>query len=138
VNLVEISVNANTIHGDIISPEYTIKQIDSESTYNTPHVQTISPQSVVVTLPKDWKSTIGGYKLVGLSINGQNIEGNTIEFYADSDKEITAIYDRFVSVVIIDGDGSGVYSYGDMVSISAPDKPILSYLVKETFDIHFS
>lgn len=134
VNLVNISVVAKTIHGDIISPQYTIKQIDSESTYATPHVQTISPQSIVVTLPKDWKTVSGGYKIVDLSINGKQTQGNTIEFYADIDYTIVAIYDRFVSVVIIDGEGSGVYSYGDKITISAPDKPILSFLVKETFD----
>jgi len=46
VNLVEISVVAKTIHGDIISPQYTIKQIDSESTYYTPHVQWSGPHKV--------------------------------------------------------------------------------------------
>jgi len=134
VNLVEISVVAHTIHGDIITPQYIIKQTDSESTFNTPHVQTIPPQSVVVTLPKDWRTVTGGYKIVELSINDNTIQGNVIEFYADIDYTITAIYDRFVSVVINDGEGSGIYSYGDTIIISAPDKPILSFLVTETFD----
>jgi len=134
VNLVEISVVAKTIHGDIISPQYTIKQIDSESTFNTPHTETIPPQSVVITLTEDWKTVSGGYKIVELSLNGKPIDGNVVEFYADIDYTIAAIYNRFVSIIVIDGEGSGVYSYGDMVTISAPDKPILSFLVKETFD----
>lgn len=76
----------------------------------------------------------GGYKIVELSINDDIIQGNVIEFYTDGDKKITAVYDRFVSVVVHDGKGSGVYSYGDTIVISAPDKPIISYLVKETFN----
>ncbi len=134
VNLVEISVNAYTIHDDILTPPYIIKEVNSESTYNTPHSITIPPQLIVITLPEDWRNVSGGYKIVKLQVNDKIIQGNVIEFYADRDYTITAIYDRFISVVIHNGEGSGVYSYGDTITISAPDKPILSYLVKETFD----
>ncbi len=134
VNLVKISVDAYTIHDNILTPQYTIKQVNSESTFNAPHAITIPPQSIVITLPEDWRSSSGGYKIVELSINDKIIQGNVIEFYADADYTITAIYDRFISVIIHDGKGSGVYSYGDSITISAPDKPIISYLVKETFD----
>ena len=134
VNLVEISVNANTIHGDVISPKYTIKLQDDSSTYNTPHNITIPPQPVVLEMDKDLKTVTSGYKLVELSINGKIVNGNVIEFYADKDHTIFAIYDKFVSISVNNGEGSGIYSYGDMVTISAPDKPILSFLVKETFD----
>jgi len=133
-NLVEISIHANTINGDIISPKYTIQLADSESTHNTPHTITITPQPIVLEIERDLKTVTSGYKLVELSINDKIVQGNVIEFYADNDKTITAIYDKFVSVVVNNGEGSGVYSYGDMVTISAPDKPILSFLVKETFD----
>jgi len=134
VDLSEIKVIATSISGDIITPKFKFSLTDIESTFSTPHTETIKPQSVVITMPKDHKTVTSGYKIIELSINDKIAQGNVIEFYADNDKEIIAIYDRFVSVVIIDGEGSGVYSYGDMITISAPDKPILSFLVKETFD----
>ncbi len=134
VNLVEISVDAYTIHDNILTPQYTIKLSDSESTFNTPHSIIIPPQSIVITLPEDWRSVSGGYKLVEFFINDKPIQGNVIEFYADGDKKITAVYDRFISVMVNNGEGSGVYSYGDSIAISAPDKPIILFLVKETFD----
>jgi len=133
-NLIEISVVANTINGDIISPQYTIKLSNLTSTHNTPHTQTISPQPIILEMVQDLKTVTSGYKLVELSINGKIVDGNVLEFYADTDKEIISIYDKFVNVIVNDGKGSGVYSYGDKITISAPDKPILSFLVKETFD----
>jgi len=83
---------------------------------------------------QDLKTISSGYKIIELSINGKIVDGNVLEFYADTDKEIISIYDKFVNVIVNDGEGSGVYSYGDKITISAPDKPILSFLVKETFD----
>lgn len=84
VNLVEISVSANTIHGDIITPKYTIKQTDSESTNTTPHIETLKPQSVILEFPEDWKTVTSGYKIIDLTINGKRIDGSIVEFYADN------------------------------------------------------
>lgn len=134
VNLVEIKVSATSVSGDIITPKFKLSLTDVESTFSAPYTLTIKPQSAIITMPQDHKTVTSGYKMIELSINGKIINGNTIEFYAGSDKEITAIYDRFVKITVIDGDGSGIYPYGDKVTISAPDKHIVPILVRETFD----
>lgn len=134
VNLVEIDVSAISINGDIITPTFDIQLTDGITTHDTPYKGVIPPQTVIVTIPDEWKSLDGGYKLDEIISNGETVNGKIVKFYADTDYSITILYDKFIKVTVNDGEGSGVYSYGESVKISAPDKPIIPILIKETFD----
>ena len=135
VNLVEISIDTMTMNGDsIIHPNFNMQLTGSISEQKTPYKDTIPPQTIILTFPNTWKSIDGGYKITDLTLDGIPIDSNIVKFYADTDKQITVTYDKFIKVTVIDGNGSGVYSFGDNIVISAPDKPIIPILAKETFD----
>ena len=133
-NIVEISTMAKTPEGHFIFPEYDIVLSDGIENRETPYTHSIKPQQIVVTFPNDWNTASSGYKLVDLKLDDSSVNGNQLDFFADSDRTITAIYDRFVQITVIDGKGSGIYPYGENIKISAPDKQKISFLVMEKFD----
>lgn len=50
------------------------------------------------------------------------------------DTSIDVIYGRNVIVNVVNGEGSGSYPIGSMVTISADDKEIVPFLIVERFD----
>lgn len=133
-DIAELKIITETVDGQKISSPYTVSLAQEIQENDGPHTYLIKPQQTILQFSKEWSSTVGGYRLVDLSFNGKTINGNMIDFYLDADSVVTAVYDRFVKVTVIDGQGSGVYSYGEFVNITAPDKPVIPLLIVETFD----
>ena len=133
-DIAELKIITETVDGQKISPPYTVSLGQDVKENVGPYTYLINPQQTILEFSKEWNSAVGGYRLVDLLFNGKTIDGNVIDFYLDSDSEVTAVYDRFVKVSVIDGTGSGVYSYGEFVDIAATDKPVISLLIVETFD----
>ena len=133
-DITELKIITETVDGRKISPPYTVSLGQDVKENDGPHTYLIKPQQTILQFSKEWNSAVGGYRLVDLLFNGKAIDGNVIDFYLDRDSEITAVYDRFVKVSVIDAQGSGVYSYGEFVDIAAPDKPVIPLLIVETFD----
>lgn len=133
IDLVEIKTSAITTNGKILSPEYKYYLINSEGIDNTPSTHIGKSQQAIFDFPTNISTLTGGYKLVEMKLNGDVTPGNRLDFFANSDSEIIAIYDRVVNIVIHDGQGGGAYSLGDKVSISAPDKQKISFLIVEKF-----
>jgi len=75
-----------------------------------------------------------GYVLAGMDINGEPAAGRVVEIRLDRDMLLDVSYDRVVLVSVIDGAGSGVYGYGEAVTISAPDRERVSFLIRDVFD----
>ena len=133
-NIAELKIITETIDGQKLSSPYTVSFGNDIEVNDSPRTYLINPQHTILEFSQEWSNAVGGYRLVDLLFNGKTINDNMIDFYFDADTEIIAVYDRFVKVTVIDGDGSGVYSYGEKIRISAPDKQKLSYLVMEKFD----
>jgi len=133
-DIAELKIITKNIDGQKISSPYTVSLGQDVNNNDGPFTYLIKPQQTILEFSKEWSSAVGGYRLVELSLDGKIIHGNVIDFYLDNDSEITAVYDRFVKVTVIDGTGSGVYSYGEIVNIAAPDKQIIPFLQIETFD----
>ena len=133
-DIAELKIITKNIDGQKISSPYTVSLGQDVKNNDGPFTYLIPPQQTIVQFSKEWSSAVGGYRLVELSLDGKIINGNVIDFFLDGDSKITAVYDRFVKVSVIDGTGSGVYSYGEMVHIAAPDKQIIPFLQIETFD----
>ncbi len=133
-NIVEISTNAITRDGKTLSPTYDIHLGSDVKSTTAPEKHIVKPQQLILEFPKDYSTVAGGYRLVELKINDNVSEGNIVDFFADGDNLITAIYEKFVQVTIHDGAGSGIYPYGQTIKISASDKQKMSFLVVEKFD----
>ena len=133
-NIVEISVNAETLDGKIISPTYDIHLGNKVESTVAPAKHLIKPQQIILEFPENYSTVAGGYRLIDLKVDGTVTTGNIVDLFADVDHTITAVYDKFVQIIIHDGKGSGIYPYGEMIKISAPDKPKLSFLIVEKFD----
>lgn len=133
-NIVELEISANDLNSKKLSPKYTI-HLGGEIIQNiTPNTHVINPQTVMIQFPNEYSTSITGYKLVSLEKDGEKINGNVMEFYAEKDHTIIVTYDRFVKITVNNGQGGGVYSYNEIVKISAPSKQKLSYLIMEKFD----
>lgn len=132
-NIIQLSVSANDIHEMVLSLDYKIHLGGEILENHTPYNHLINPQQIVLEFPDEYSTFGAGYKLVKLYNNGELVSSNTIEFYAESDHSITVIYDRVVKIIVNGGQGSGIYSYGENVVISAPAKQKLSYLIMEKF-----
>ena len=80
----------------------------------------------------------GGYILEYILFNDQKIsKENSLSLSLDNftdNMDITAVYSRQVLVDVIQGTGSGVYKFGDVVTIHAPSQNILSFLIRNVFD----
>ena len=133
-NIAELKIITKNIDGQKISSPYTVSLGLDVNENDGPLTYLIKPQQTILEFSKEWSSAVGGYRLVELSLDEKIIHGNVIDFYLDGDHEIIAVYDRFVKITVIDGTGSGVYSYGEVVNIAAPDKQIIPFLKIETFD----
>ncbi len=133
-NIVEISVNARTSDGKILSPAYDIHLNGEIESAISPQMHMIKPQQVILEFPENYNTAAGGYKLIKLQIDAKTVDGDIIDFYAKSDSTVTATYDKFVQIIVHDGNGGGIYPYGEQIIISAPDKHIVPFLIVEKFD----
>ncbi|MDA7991045.1 MAG: hypothetical protein MPK30_08130, partial [Gammaproteobacteria bacterium] len=76
-----------------------------------------------------------GYALRGVWVNGAVHPPDVpLDVQLDGDTIVEATYEREVLVEVVGGEGSGVYGYGDEVVIRAPDREVLSFLVRDVFD----
>jgi len=132
-NIVELRIVANDTHGIVLSPDYKIHLSEEILEDTAPNTHLINPQHVSLVFFDEYSTFGAGYRLVELYDNDKLVDGNVLEFYADGDHTITIIYDRVVKITVNGGHGSGVYSYGEEVVISAPSKEKLSYLIMEKF-----
>ncbi|MCJ8306560.1 MAG: hypothetical protein HRU07_05865 [Nitrosopumilus sp.] len=133
-NVVELKITAKNSDGKTLSPKYQIHHGETIEESTAPKMHLIKPAQTILEFPQEWSTVSAGYKLVSLYHDGVPIDGQTIDFYADKDSVIEAVYDRFVKVMAIDSQGSGIYQYGETILISAPNKQKISFLVVETFD----
>ena len=133
-DIIKIKTTAITSDGKTISPSYSIHLLDDAQVVLAPNTHMIKPQQVMLVFPNDWETMTEKYRLVNLNLDNKPIDGRSLNFYADTDHFITIIYEKFVKVTVHDGIGTGIYKPGDIVVVSAPDKPKISFLVVEKFD----
>jgi len=99
-NIVELEIVANGTHGMVLSPSYKIHLNQEVLENNTPNTHLINPQQVSLIFPDEYSTFSAGYRLVELYNNGELVDGNTLEFYADGDHLIKLTYDRVVKIIV--------------------------------------
>ncbi len=133
-NKVEVTVNAKTKDGKILSPFYNYFIGNNTGSTTAPHIHSTPPHQFIIEIDDDYSTISGGYRYVNAEIDGEIIESAILDFYPVTDTNVTLFYDQFVNVVVNNGQGSGIYSYGDKVRISAPDNPKIPFLLVEKFE----
>ena len=137
VRLYDLTVNAvSTEDGKEISAKHTI--IISNHTINginTPYKKELGPSEITISFPTEQKIGDRVYSLKKLQTgNEEFLDEQEIEFFLDGNAEVIAYYDRMIKVDVAGAKGSGFYPYGQTVTLSAPPKDKVSFLIRETFD----
>ncbi len=84
----------------------------------------------------DESITIGssGYSFDHVVIGGERYEHHIVDVVMTGSADITAVYLRVINITAIDAHGSGVYHQGDTVTLYAPPKDIVGFLIRDVFD----
>lgn len=136
VNLYDLAVKAvSTQDGKEISAKHTL--IISNQTINrisTPYNKELGPSEITMSFPPEQKMGDRSYSLKKILAGNEEFNEREIEFFLNSNTEVTAYYDRMIKVDVAGAEGSGFYPYGETVTLSVPPKEKVSFLVREVFD----
>ncbi|MHB8602322.1 MAG: hypothetical protein ACYC6W_02825 [Nitrosotalea sp.] len=115
-----------------IIPKLTINNYSI--TQDTPFVTTVNAGNTYIELPPKVIFTNKNYVLHTIDIGDQRYAENKVQTYLEEDSNIIATYDLMLSVNATDAIGGGFYPYGSTVTLNAPEKWQMSFLVRHVFD----
>lgn len=129
-----MDIRATDADGARVYPGFDVR-IGTEKTSAVPpyHVQ-FRPDAVEVSFPQKHASETDGYSFGHMLVNGKPYHESRLVLDPDGDLDIVVVYDREVLISVADADGSGVYKKGDPVTVRAPERQVLSFLVRDVFD----
>ncbi|MGI0087838.1 MAG: hypothetical protein ACREBI_07735 [Nitrosotalea sp.] len=103
-------------------------------TGNIPFDDTTNAGFAHIEVPQQFNVTGKNYVLNNVDISGQKFTSGKIDVFLGNDSKIQANYYRMIQINATDADGGGPYPYGTTVTLYAPDKWQLSFLVRQVFD----
>ena len=115
-----------------ISPTFTVNNYSIAQ--NTPFTTTVNAGNTEIQLPPKVILQNKNYVLHVIDIGDQSYTENKVQTYLEDDSNIIATYDLVLSVNATDAIGGGFYSYGSTVTLNAPEKWQMSFLVRQVFD----
>ena len=115
-----------------ISPTFTVNNYSIAQ--NTPFTTTVNAGNTEIQLPPKVILQNKNYVLHVIDIGDQSYTENKVQTYLEDDSNIIATYDLVLSVNATDAIGGGFYSYGSTVTLDAPEKWQMSFLVRQVFD----
>ena len=135
----EILARDHSNNNRIIGVNAEIANSTNHSTVKlTDYTIDIPRQSITVTYPESVRYGNSGYRLVDLTwYNGTTSTSHNdsaLTFVPQHSSTITANYKEVILVDVINGQGSGIYNTGDTVTITAPERHVLAFLVREVLD----
>jgi hypothetical protein len=87
-----------------------------------------------IEVPQQFNMTGRNYVLDNVDISGQKFTSGKIDLFLADDSKIHANYYLMLQVNATDANGGGLYPYGTTVTLHAPDKWQLSFLIRQVFD----
>lgn len=137
VKLFDLTVNAVSIQdNNSLSTKHSL--IISNQTINeisTPYTKELGQSEITVSFPSEQEIGNRNYSLKKIQTgNEEFFNKSKMEFFLDSNIQITAYYERTVRIDVSGAKGSGFYPYGQTVTLSVPPKDKVSFLVREVFD----
>ncbi|WP_157927245.1 hypothetical protein [Candidatus Nitrosotalea okcheonensis] len=115
-----------------INPKFTVSNYSIEQ--NTPFTTTVNAGNADMELPPKVILQNKNYVLHMIDIGNQRYTENNVQTYLEDDSYIIATYDLVLSVNATNAIGGGFYSYGSTVTLDAPEKWQVSFLVRQVFD----
>jgi hypothetical protein len=101
---------------------------------NIPFDQTTNAGLAHIEVPLQFNETGKNYVLDNVDISGQKFTSGKIDLFLADDSKIEANYYRMIQVNATNADGGGQYQFGTIVTLHAPDRWQLSFLVRQVFD----
>ncbi|MEM3065157.1 MAG: hypothetical protein QW177_07285 [Candidatus Nitrosotenuis sp.] len=136
VNLFDLTVKAvSTQDGKEISAKHTLVISNQTiSRISTPYSKELGPSEITMSFPQEQKMGDRSYSLQKILVGNEEFSEQEIEFFLNSNTEVTAYYERMIKIDVAGAEGSGFYPYGETVTLSVPPKEKVSILVREAFD----
>ena len=125
---------STTGSGDRLSVPFDVIIGNATATARSPYYAELEPDNISIILPDKVTIQDRGYSLDSAHVNGESMDGGRIDTYLTHDIAVTADYRQEILVDVVDGEGSGVYGRGELVTVYAPDRERLSFLIRDTFD----
>ena len=160
-NTVDLAVLAQDSDGNQLGVEGAIAGTGFEHAELTDYTKSVPRQSLTVTYPASVRHGDSGYSLVSVTVsNGTFVASplapssfsspsspsappsfatlrhhtNAVTLTPLHSHTILAQYEKVILLEIIGATGTGVYKPGDPVTISAPDRYVFAFLVREVLD----
>ena len=128
-----LEISAADSRGNPLRPEFSVRA-DGVRSAVAPHSEELPPGPVSVEFPLEHREAGRGYALSGVSADGIPAGPGAVDLHLSGDASVEATYERRVLVTVEGGTGSGTYGEGETVRVSAPDRPVLWFLVREVFE----
>ena len=128
-----LEASASDSRGNPLRPEFSLVSEGRRGAV-APHSEELPPGPISVEFPREHREAGRGYELLRVLAGGKDAGTGALELYMSGDVSVEAVYERRVLVTVEGGTGSGTYGEGEAVRVSAPDRPVLWFLVRETFD----
>lgn len=87
-----------------------------------------------IEVPQQFNITGKNYVLNNVDISGQKFTSAKIDLFLADDSKIEANYYRMLQANATNAEGGGPYPYGTTVTLRAPDKWQIAFLVRQVFD----
>ncbi len=134
---VNVAVAAQDQNGMALGVDVTLLGAINHSEM-TDYTVEVPRSSVTVQYPQSARHGDSGYRLVGISVDDGTdavvYETDAVTFAPDHGYSVLAHYERVILVDVIGGSGGGLYSAGDTVTVSAPERYVLAFLVREVVE----
>lgn len=128
-----LEVSASDSRGNPLRPEFSMVS-EGRRSAAAPHLEELPPGPVSVEFPLEHREAGRGYELSKVLAGGAEAGPGAVDLYMSGDASVRAVYERRVLVTVEGGHGSGTYGEGQTVRVSAPDRPVLWFLVREVFE----
>ena len=128
-----LEISASDSRGGAVRPEFYVTADERRAAEGAYRAE-LRPGPVLIEFPPEHREGGRGYSLAGVLVDGSDAGAGAVEVDLSRDVSVTAIYERRVLVSVEGGTGSGTYGEGQTVRISAPDREVLWFLVREVFE----
>ncbi|MDE1872026.1 MAG: hypothetical protein KGH99_00945 [Thaumarchaeota archaeon] len=132
--IIDISMSAVGNDGTIlhIIPALTVNNQSIVS--NTPFDQTTNAGQTHIGVPPQISMGEKNYVLNHVDISGQRFANDKIDTFLGDDSSIIINYDLMLKINATDANGGGFYPYGSALTLNAPEKWQISFLIRQVFD----
>ena len=135
VDEIPISITTHKLDGTILNTVITMQQSSNpQETQETPTRLSLPRGPLIVTFPRDISVDTITYLFDRIEADNNVIYSNVLDAVLIDPSDIKAYYKPIVTINVQGGQGGGSFDIGDITELSARDREVVSFLIKEVFD----